>query len=126
MTSRMFLSFFTAVALAVGPLAHAQTQGPDLQTLHDALHLTPAQQAGWSAFAASAAPDQAEMARERNAAQMLPTLPAPRRVDLSIATMRANLQSMEQRGGELKAFYATLTPAQQATFDRMTLPSQQR
>jgi hypothetical protein len=126
MTSRMFLSFVTVVALAAAPLAYAQTQGPDLQTLHDALHLTPAQQAGWAAFAASTAPDQAEMARERNAAQMLPTLPAPRRVDLSIAAMRANLQSMEQRGAELKAFYATLTPAQQAKFDRMTLPSQQR
>jgi hypothetical protein len=124
MTSRILLSLIAAVALAAGSIAQAQTQGPDLQALHEALHLTPAQEAGWAEFAASAGTDQAELARERNAAQMLPTLAAPRRVDLSIAAMRANLQSMERRGGALKAFYATLSPPQQATFDRMTLPNQ--
>jgi hypothetical protein len=65
-----------------------------------------------------------EAARQRNAAQMLPTLPAPRRVDLAIAALEANLRTLERRGAALKAFYATLTPMQQATFDRLTLPDQ--
>ena len=55
---------------------------------------------------------------------MLPTLTAPQRVDLSIDAMEADLDSLRERGRALKAFYATLTPAQQATFDRQTLPSE--
>lgn len=122
MTSRPILALAAVASLLAAAPAAAQGQGLDVQSLHDALRLTPAQEADWPAFAASAAPDPAELAQERNAEQMLPTLPAPRRVDLSIAVMEANLRSMERRGGALKAFYATLTPAQQVTFDRMTLP----
>jgi hypothetical protein len=39
--------------------------------------------------------------------------------------MRSDLQEMERRGDALKAFYATLSPDQQATFDRETMRAPQ-
>jgi len=126
MTFRAYLPLAFAAGLLAATAAGAQGQGPDLQSLHQALRLTPAQEVAWQAFAASAAPDGAEIARERSAEQLLPTLSAPRRVDLSIALARDNLQMLERRGGAMKSFYATLAPTQQAMFDRMTAPGQQR
>ncbi|HEY3799249.1 MAG TPA: Spy/CpxP family protein refolding chaperone [Caulobacteraceae bacterium] len=102
----------------------AQPRAPNLDDLHDALKLTPAQDDAWRAFAAASAPDGAQQARARSAQQMLPTLSAPQRVDLSIAAMEADLETLRRRGAALKAFYAQLTPAQQQTFDRQTLPRQ--
>lgn len=93
-----------------------------LRSLHAALHITGAQEDAWRAFIAASQPDPEQAARERAAQQMLPGLTAPQRVDLSIAAMQADLATMRQRGAALKAFYATLTPAQRATFDRETLP----
>jgi hypothetical protein len=93
-----------------------------LRTLHAALRITAAQEDAWRAFMAASTPDPEQAARQRAAQQMLPGLTAPQRVDLSIAAMQADLATMRQRGAALKAFYATLTPAQQATFDRETLP----
>ena len=68
--------------------------------------------------------DPAETARQRNTAAMMPTLNGPRRVDLSIAAMQADLEALKRRGAALKVFYATLSPEQQAIFDRETLPRQ--
>jgi hypothetical protein len=97
-------------------------QPSELASLHAALHITAAQEDAWRAFVAASQPDPQAQARERAAAQMLPTLSAPQRVDLSIAAMEADLDTMRERGRALKAFYATLSAAQQATFDRETLP----
>ena len=97
----------------------------DLARLHAALHITAAQESAWRAFAAASAPDPQQEARERSAEQMLAKLTSPQRVDLSIAAAEADLGTLRQRGQALKAFYATLTPSQQATFDRETLPRAQ-
>ena len=51
-------------------------------------------------------------------------LRSPQRVDLSIAAAEADLQTLRERGAALKAFYAVLTPGQQAIFDRRTLPDE--
>ncbi len=120
--ARLLLSF-AVFAFAVAPLAFAET--PTMQRLHDALHLTPAQQPAWSAFAAAAGPDPEAAAQARAAQTMMPTLRAPQRVDLTIATMRAQLEAMQRRGAALRAFYTTLSPDQQAIFDRETLPRDQ-
>ena len=93
-----------------------------LRTLHAALRITAAQEDAWRAFVAASQPDPQQQARERAAQAMLPGLTAPQRVDLSLAALQADLATMRQRGAALKAFYATLTPAQQSTFDRETLP----
>ena len=97
----------------------------ELTSLHAALRITAAQEDGWRAFVAASQPDAQQQARERTAEQMLPSLTSPQRVDLSIAAMEADLDTLRTRGRALKAFYATLTPAQQATFDRQTLPRDQ-
>jgi len=118
MSRLAFPALIAVAALALAASANAQSQ--QLNDLRDALHLTPAQQTAWRDFAAASAPDAEREARERSAQEMLPKLPAPRRVDLSIAVAKADLESLERRGAALKAFYAQLTPAQQATFDRET------
>jgi hypothetical protein len=94
----------------------------DLSSLHAALHITAAQEGAWRAFVAASQPDPQQQARERGAQAMLPTLTAPQRVDLSIAAMEADLDTLRERGRALKAFYGALTAAQQAVFDRETLP----
>ncbi len=114
-----------AVTMAGASAANAQSQGPDLRGLHDALHLSAAQEEAWNRFQAASRPDPQDEARDRAAAQMMPSLHAPQRVDLSVAEMQADLASLERRGAALKAFYATLSPEQQATFDRQTIPRAQ-
>ncbi|HLK25029.1 MAG TPA: Spy/CpxP family protein refolding chaperone [Caulobacteraceae bacterium] len=116
---------FKTICLAVfasALAASAHAQGRELDSLHRALNLTPAQEADWRAFAAASAPDAEQAARDRSAQSMLPGLHAPQRVDLTIAAMQADLSALERRGAALKAFYAKLTPAQQAVFDRQTAP----
>lgn len=107
-----------------GPSDSSQ-QPSELASLHAALHITAAQEGAWRAFVAATQPDPQQQARERAAEQMLPTLTSPQRVDLSVDAMEADLDSLRARGRALKAFYATLTPSQQATFDRQTLPREQ-
>jgi protein CpxP len=101
-----------------------QSAGPDLAGLHAALQLTPAQDPAWRAFAAASTPDPQQEARERSAQSMMATLRSPQRVDLSISAAEADLQTLRERGAALKAFYAVLSPSQQAVFDRRTLPEQ--
>ena len=75
---------------------------------------------------AASQPRPQQQARERaRPTDSAPGLTLPQRVDLSIAAMQADLATMRQRSAQLKAFLATLTPAQQATFDRETLPREQ-
>jgi len=103
----------------------AGAEAGDLQRLHAALHITAAQEDAWRAFVAASGPDPQQQARERSAQAMLPKLTSPQRVDLAIAAMQADLDTMRQRGEALKAFYATLTPDQQKIFDRESLRQQQ-
>ncbi|MBV9995611.1 MAG: Spy/CpxP family protein refolding chaperone [Caulobacteraceae bacterium] len=117
------LPLAAAAWLAAGAaLAQTSDVQPQLARLHAALKITADQESAWRVFAAASQPDPQQQAREQAAQQMLPKLTAPQRVDLSIAAMQADLDSLRQRGAALKAFYATLTPAQQAAFDRQTLP----
>ena len=126
MASRPLTRALVAVAFAAfAAISMAQPQPSGLQRLHDALHLTANQQGAWTAFAATAALDPEAAAQARSAQSMMPTLRSPQRVDLSVAAMRAQLEALERRGRALKTFYATLSPAQQATFDRETLPSRE-
>ena len=107
-----------------GDGAAGRSGGPDLAGLHDALHLTPDQEAAWRTFSAASAPSPEQEARGRAAQSMMASLRSPQRVDLSISAAEADLQTLRERGAALKAFYAVLTPAQQTTFDRRTLPDQ--
>jgi hypothetical protein len=55
---------------------------------------------------------------------MMPSLDAPRRMDLIEAEMRQELADLQSRARALKSFYALLTPAQRQIFDQRTLPQQ--
>ena len=123
--TRLMFAAILAATTAFGPLARAQSQEPDLHRLHDALSLSAAQEEAWNAFQAAELPDPQDDARRRSAAQMMPTLHAPQRVDLSIAAMQADLETLQRRGAALKRFYSSLSPTQQATFDRATSPREQ-
>ncbi len=118
------LALAVAASLTLGSAAYAQSQ-PDLHRLHDALNLSAAQEEAWNTFQAASLPDPQQQARDRSAAQMMSSLHAPQRVDLSIAAMTADLETLQRRGAALKAFYGRLSPQQQAIFDRQTAPRDQ-
>jgi len=117
------LLFVLAIEAAVISLP-VQAQSPQLQKLHNDLNLTPGQETAWQTFEAATMIDPQEAARRRSAAQMMPSLTAPQRVDLSISAMQADLDSYKRRSAALKTFYATLTPSQQAIFDHETVMQQ--
>lgn len=98
--------------------------GEDLSRLHDALRLTPAQETAWRTYTAAISPDPTVQARRQSAANMMRTLPTPRRIDLINAEMEADMVAMRRQGDAVKAFYAQLTPAQQRTFDAITYQQQ--
>jgi protein CpxP len=115
--------FVLAIVAAIMSLP-VQAQSPQLQKLHNDLNLTPRQETAWQAFETATMIDPQEAARRRSAAQMMPNLTAPQRVDLSISAMQADLDSYKRRGTALKTFYATLTAPQQAIFDHETVTQQ--
>jgi len=110
-----------AAGLALASAVAAQQQ-PNLEALHDALHLTAAQEGAWAAYKASVVPPAGAQARRQAAAQMFATLPAPRRVDLVEAEMKEDMADLHRQGEALKAFYASLDTQQQRIFDTQTLP----
>jgi hypothetical protein len=113
---RFWASTLTILALTCA----AQAQIPEIQRLHDALNLTAQQENGWHSFQVATQTSPEDAAKRRRAAEMMPTLSAPQRVDLSISAMQADLQSFERRGAALKTFYLTLSPEQQKIFDQIT------
>jgi len=122
MKVRLLLSLLAMAATAITEPLQAQT--PQLQKLHNDLNLTPQQEITWQTFEAATMIDPQEAARRRSAAQTMPSLSAPQRVDLSIAAMEADVASYKRRGAALKVFYASLTAMQQAIFDHETMLQQ--
>jgi len=111
-----------AATLLLVPAGTALAQARDAGELHAALHLTQPQEAAWRDYQMALEPDPVQQARHNSAQMMMSSLPTPRRIDLLDANMRADLEVMHRQGEATKAFYATLTPEQQKTFDRETLP----
>lgn len=115
------ISALSVFLFAVGARGQTPPPSPQLQHLHDVLNLRPDQDASWQDYVRSTTVDPQEMERRRAAAQKMASLTAPERVDLSVEMMRADLALLQRRGAALKNFYASLTPEQQATFDRETM-----
>ena len=112
-------ALITALAIvSMGGVASAQA--PDLSSLHDALHLTAAQEDGWRMYRMAIQPDPSAESRHRAAARLIPTLATPRRVDLMNAEMSSDMAYAHRQGEAVKAFYASLDPDQQRAFDRQT------
>lgn len=113
--------------LLLAPAAAAQPatggRSDELARLHDDLHLNAGQESAWREFAATVeTPPQGEQ-RRRAAEQLMPTLPTPRRLALMQATLAADLADMRRIGSAVLRFYEQLSPGQQQTFDRDTLPA---
>ena len=92
--------------------------------LRQDLHLTPAQDAAWSAYAAALQPSADMVDRHRAAEELMPTLTTPRRIALIQANRARDEADLRRQGQAVIAFYSQLTPEQQRTFDTETLPRQ--
>ena len=116
---------FLSLALCGGALAQQSTASA-LSQLHGDLRLTAEQEPGWSEYAATMESTAQMQARRQAAELMLPQLATPRRLALIEAAMTQELADFHQQSQVINVFYARLTPSQQRTFDRETLPSQRR
>ena len=119
--------------LLIAPGAAAAQQSPDaaqsaveLGRLHDALRLSPAQETAWHAYTVAVAANSQTDARRRVAEDMMPTLSTPRRIMLMESALAADEVDLRREGAAVIAFYGQLTPGQQQTFDRETLPQNPR
>jgi hypothetical protein len=119
----MFRSITFAAVAGLLLAGGAKAQTPQLSSLHDALYLTNAQESGWRAYVAAIRPDAGAEARHREAGRLMVTLTTPRRVDLINAELEEDAAAVRHQGEAVKAFYASLTPDQQRTFDRQTVPT---
>ncbi|MBS0610482.1 MAG: Spy/CpxP family protein refolding chaperone [Proteobacteria bacterium] len=80
------------------------------------LQLTPAQEPAWTTFVQAMKPT-AEARQARLDLQGMDKLSTPERIDRMRALRAQRAADMDRRGDAVKAFYATLTQAQQKTFD---------
>jgi protein CpxP len=85
--------------------------------LHDALMLTPSQQAAWVTYSAASKPADRGQRGERGQRGDWKALSAPQRMEKRIEMAKQRVNMMESRLAALNTFYAVLTPQQKATFD---------
>ncbi|HUO22553.1 MAG TPA: Spy/CpxP family protein refolding chaperone [Caulobacteraceae bacterium] len=112
------------LALLFGSSALAQQSSDLLGRLHDDLRLAPAQEEGWRQYQAAMGASAQAMARRQSTERLLPQLQTPRRLALLDAAMSQDLADFRRQSEAIRAFYASLTPLQQRTFDAETAPGQ--
>lgn len=118
-------TFLSSLVLGLALSGAAMAQPPSmLSKLHDDLRLTPGQQAAWDQYVAAMGDSGQVQAQRQSAEMMLPQLQTPRRLALMEATMTQELADFHKQSQAIDAFYGVLTPDQQRTFDRDTLPAQ--
>ena len=93
---------------------HAQRHARHLAELKGQLQLTAAQEPTWAAFTAALQPGERPA---RLDGQGMDQLTTPERIDRMRALRAQHAAEADRRGEATKAFYATLTPEQQKTFD---------
>jgi len=90
-----------------------------LADLKTKLQLNAAQESAWSSFAAARQPSEPRAQRpDRDAFAKMTT---PQRLDLMKERQASRAMAFERRADATRSFYATLSPAQQKTFDAETL-----
>jgi hypothetical protein len=110
------------LAFAFAGMAAAQDASGMLARLHDDLRLSADQEGAWSQYAQAMTQAGQAQARHQAAQELMPQVPTPRRLALIDATMNQDLEDFHRQSQVITAFYARLTPTQQRTFDRDTLP----
>ena len=93
---------------------HAQHRAQRLDALKARLHLTAAQEPAWTAFTTALQPGERPARPDRKEWAQFTT---PERIDRMRALRAQHAAEADRRGEATKAFYATLTPEQQKTFD---------
>ena len=91
-----------------------------LTKLHEALKLTPAQEADWKAFTDKARASRAGKKEARPDFAALKQLTAPERLEKLVEWGKVRLAHLEETLAATQTFYATLTPEQKKTFDDLT------
>ncbi|KRB30504.1 Spy/CpxP family protein refolding chaperone [Acidovorax sp. Root70] len=92
----------------------AQRHAKRLADLKGQLKLTPAQEPAWTTFTTAMQPGERPARLDR---QDMDKLTTPERIDRMRAMRAQHAAEADRRGEATKAFYATLTPEQQKTFD---------
>ena len=83
--------------------------------MHDALKITPAQEAAWQAYLSALKSNMPQRGQFDRAA--FKQMPAPERMEKRIEMARSHITRMENNLAATKTFYAQLTPEQQKLFD---------
>jgi hypothetical protein len=113
-----------ALSSALGGAALAQQGPPDPARLHDDLHLSADQDPAWRQYMAAMNDGGRMMSQRQGAETLMPQLQTPRRLALMQATLEQEVEAFRRQSIAINAFYGRLTPDQQRTFDRETLPPQ--
>jgi len=108
-----------------GPEAREAHMAQRMQALKASLKLNASQEAAWTSYVAAIKP-QRPAPGERPERADLAKLTTPERIDAMQAMHAKHQAAMDQRNQATKAFYATLTPEQQKTFDAETLKMHER
>lgn len=94
-----------------------------LTDLKEKLKLVPAQEAAWQAFTQSAKPGLMAPGGDRQAMRAsFAKMTAPQRMDAMLEKADTRRAHLAARAEAVKAFYAQLTPEQQAVFDAESMP----
>lgn len=101
-----------------GHEAHGKRIAERTQKLQAALQLTEGQLAGWTSYRETLQPTPRAKPLDRESFAKLTT---PERIDQMHQRRAEHNAQADRRAEATKAFYATLTPAQQKTFDAQTL-----
>lgn len=91
-----------------------ERQAQHAEAFKKKLQLTPAQEPAWNTFQQAMKPGERHAQLDRKGLEQLST---PERIDRMRALRMQRTAEADRRGDAVKAFYATLTPAQQKTFD---------
>ena len=92
----------------------AEYRAKRLAALKSELKLTAAQEPAWTAYTTALQPGERPARLDRQGMEQLTT---PERIDRMRALRAQHAAEADRRGEATKAFYATLTPEQQKTFD---------
>ena len=106
-----------------GPQNHAQRmeqRAQRLAQLKTKLNLSAQQEPAWNAFTASSQQPMITMEERQAMRAEMATLTTPQRIDKMMEMAETRRAHMIERAQATKAFYAQLTPAQQAVFDAET------
>lgn len=92
----------------------AEHRAQRLAALKSTLNLTPAQESAWTTYTTALQPGERHARLDMRGMDKLTT---PERIDRMRAVRAQHAAEADRRGEATKAFYATLAPEQQKTFD---------